>query len=80
MFELYEQEARKRNIDINPNPFMPESEEFDLKRVKNMVKKGLVSMAEEIYNAHTIKPSQESIGKLNNNLSAKELIEKYNKI
>lgn len=77
MFEMYEEEARRRNIAINPNPFMPESKEFDIKRVKNMVKKGLEAMAEETYSSHIPKQAKDLVEKASKNLSAKELIEKY---
>tara|TARA_R100000900_G_scaffold146384_2_gene135968 strand:- start:529 stop:2142 length:1614 start_codon:yes stop_codon:yes gene_type:complete len=77
MFELYEQEANKRGFDINPDPFMPESDEYDFKQVKNMVKKGLVSMAEEVYNAHLSASDIKKVKDATKNLSAKELIEKY---
>tara|TARA_Y100000401_G_scaffold115896_1_gene120468 strand:+ start:5993 stop:7720 length:1728 start_codon:yes stop_codon:yes gene_type:complete len=76
LFDLYEKAARERGLKINIEPFMPESQEFDLKRVKNMVKKGLVSQAEEVYNAHLSNYAKENVDKAEK-MSAKDLIEKY---
>ena len=76
LFDLYEKAARERGLKINIEPFMPESQEFDLKRVKNMVKKGLMSQAEQVYNAHLSNYAKENVDKAAK-MSAKDLIEKY---
>ena len=77
MFDLYEKAATKRGLKINIEPFMPESQEFDLKRVKNMVKKGLMSQAEEIYSAHLSNYAKQTVDRATKKMSAKDLIEKY---
>ena len=80
MYEMYEEEGLRRGVVVDPDPFMPESTEYNLDMVKNMVKKGLIDMAKQIYSSNMPKQINDIIQDIDGkNLSAKELIKKYSK-
>ena len=80
MYEMYEEEGLRRGVVVDPDPFMPESTEYNLDMVKNMVKKGLIDMAKQIYSSNMPKQVNDIIQDIDGkNLSAKELIKKYSK-
>ena len=74
MYEMYTDAAKKAGVNINPSPFMPESEDYNLGIIKQMVKDGLINMAKQTYKSYVPKAVVNAT-----KLSAKDLLKKYRK-
>ena len=72
LFEEFEKAAKKNNIQIDIDQLMPESENFNIQLLEDLVKNGLVNMAK----TRTADTKMSSGFKMS---SAKDLIKKYSK-
>ncbi len=74
LFEQFEKQMKERGKDINLDVIMPESPDFNIDIIKDLVKNGLINMAKQTFKANVPKAVNAAV-----KLTAKELIKKYKK-